>query len=319
MSMWRLRIFYIFLGLIVIGIVSESVLTKPTFKLEGEAKVRLSNIPGKIELRLVADKIWNYSIINGELSLKNMEKYHPGWMDEKRMYVRFAKEVPEGFPMIQGFKYYGAYSVSPDKSRMFLALSSEKEEYYPRHFVIIEMKNRGVLIQGRVGNNVEDMAWSPDSSMFVVLEASSRRSFSVAGILHILIGHPSDVYIFYLSLYYPKGTLLVRTKVASGLVDGSDQVSWDIKVKPLPSKLKGILKKEMTLNEVENIIGPCHDVFGSGVSWFVWYFDDDSCLVIFYAGKEGESRKEWYWYKSKPGGFSMNVSKDKSKLLPRPE
>ncbi len=93
-----------------------------------------------------------------------------------------------------------------------------------------------------------------------------------------------------------------------------------VKVKPLPSKLKEILKREMTLKEmtfkeIEDIIGPCHDVFGSGVSWLVWYFDDDTCLVIFCAGKRYDKAKEWFWYKCKPGEFNMNVLKDKNRRV----
>jgi hypothetical protein len=195
--------------------------------LDDKATAKLSKTPGQIKLRFASERVWNYTIANGELSLQAMEKYRPGLIDEKRTYIRFAKEVPEGLPMIKGFRYYGPHSLNPDKSLMFLALSSEKEEYYPKHFVIIEMKNRGVLFQGEASNHIEDMAWSPDSSMFVILEESSRRSFSISGIFRILIGHPSDVCTFYLSLCDQKGTLLVRTKVASGLIDGSGQVSWE--------------------------------------------------------------------------------------------
>jgi hypothetical protein len=227
MGIRKIRIFYIVLGLIVIGIVSEYVLTKPSFKLDDNAKAKLLKATGQIKLKFASKRIWNYRIAKGELSLQAMEKYRPGLIDEKRTYIRFAKEVPERLPTIKGFRYYGPHSLSPDESQMFLALSSEKEEYDPKHFAIIEMKNREVLFQGEAGSNIEDIAWSPDSSMFVVLEASSRRSLSISGILRMLIGHPSDVSTFYLSLYDPKGVLVVRTRVASRLVDGIGQVSWE--------------------------------------------------------------------------------------------
>jgi len=35
---WRIKIFYVVLGLIVIGIAKESIWTKPRFKLHAEAK-----------------------------------------------------------------------------------------------------------------------------------------------------------------------------------------------------------------------------------------------------------------------------------------
>jgi len=61
-------------------------------------------------------------------------------------------------------------------------------------------------------------------------------------------------------------------------------------IKPPPRESKEKLRKEMSLkemtfNEIENIIGLYHDAFGSSVSWLVWYFDDDTCLVIFRAGR----------------------------------
>lgn len=227
MGIRKVRIFYIILGLIVIGILSEFVWNKPNFKLDDKATAKLSKTPGQIKLKFASGRVWDYTIANGVLLLQAMETYRPEWMDEKRTYIRFAKEVPAGLPMIKGFRYYGPHSRSPDESLMFLALSSEKEEYDPKHFVIIGMKNKEVLFQGEAGHNIEDMAWSPDSSLFAVLEASSRRSVSISGILHILLGRPSDVSTFYLSLYDPKGTLLVRTKVASRLVDGVGQISWE--------------------------------------------------------------------------------------------
>ena len=225
MHNWRIKIFYVVLGLIVIGIAKESIWTKPRFKLDDGARAKLAEMPGQIELRFVSERIWDYKIINGELLLQTMEEYRPGW-DKGRQYIQFADQVPKGLPMLQGFRYYGPYRLSPDKSLMFLSLSSEKEEYYPKHFVIIRMENKEVLYQGRTDNDIEDVAWSPDSSMVLVLEESSRRSLSITGILRILMAHPSQVSTYSLSVYDRKGTLLVSTKVASGFVDGAGRVSW---------------------------------------------------------------------------------------------
>jgi len=224
--MWTIRIFFIFLSLILIGIVKESLWTKPGFKLDEQARAKLTKITGRIKLRFVSNRIWNYKIVIGEFSLQEIEEYRLGSMDETRPYIKFAKEVPEGLPIIQGFGYYSPYRLSPDKSLMFLSLSSEKQEYYPKYFVIIQMQNKKALYQRKTKTHIEDMAWSPDSNMFVVLEESSRRSFSITGILRILIAHPNYVSTYYLSIYDRNGTLLVHTKVASGLVDGSGQISW---------------------------------------------------------------------------------------------
>lgn len=83
--------------------------------------------------------------------------------------------------------------------------------------------------------------------------------------------------------------------------------------KPLPSHFKEKLKKEMTLTQIEDVLGPYQEVYGSGVSWLVWYFDDDFCLVIFYTGQKNDSKKKWFWYKCKPGEFNLNVLKAKMK------
>jgi hypothetical protein len=152
-----------------------------------------------------------------------------GWgnRDEKAgPYIRFRKEVPSWLPKIRGFEYYGPYRLSPDSSLMFLSLSSEEEQFYHPYFVIIQTEKKEAIFQGRSNNQIEDIAWSPDSNMFAVLDKSSRWSFGITGILFYVLAHPIDVGKFYLSIYDWKGNLLVRTKVASGVLVGDGRVSW---------------------------------------------------------------------------------------------
>lgn len=224
MRMWRVKVFYVILFLIVFGIAIESIWIKPIFELSQDAKVRLSKIPGKIEIKFASDKIWICAIANGQLSIQNVKEYELGWM-ESRPYINSQKEVPQGLPTVKGFGYYGPYRISPDNSLMLLSLSAEKE-WPPTSFVTVDTDSKETAYIGKIDTVIQDMVWSPDSSMFILLQESSRRSLSVRGLIRIILSHPVDVTTFYLGIYDRKGNLLVRSKLASGLVGGRAQVSW---------------------------------------------------------------------------------------------
>ncbi len=240
MLMRKLKVFYVFLGLMVLGVVGESILTRPRFKLDEKAKVKLAEIPGEIEVKFVGSKkYWDYSIVNGELLLRALGDFPPAHL-EARPYIYFAKEVPDGLPKIVDFKYYGPYRESPDKSVMFLSLSS-KERYFPRDFVLIQMNNKGLPFGKKEHAHwIEDMAWSPNSSMFAVLGNSSRIYFGATGILSVLFGHPVDICKYYLSVYDRQGNLLLDTPVASGVLGGGGRVYWQDKGKIEGSEDRGV-------------------------------------------------------------------------------
>ncbi len=199
MRMRKVAIFFIFLCLILMGIVLVSILTRPQFGLEKRAKTRLSEMPGQIELKLASHKLWRYRILNGEFLLQSVGDYGLGWK-ENRPYVYFPREVPIGLPEIKGSLYYGPYRLSPDESLMVLSVSS-KTEYFPGEFVLVNMEERKILFHSRDNHAIDDIAWSPDSTMFAVLEVSSRLYLGISGILRIFIGHPGVVSKFYLSIY----------------------------------------------------------------------------------------------------------------------
>jgi hypothetical protein len=148
-------------------------------------------------------------------------------------YIKFRNEAPKDIPNVQGFEYHGPYRISPDRSITFLSISPGQDPYNSTGFVLIEMKKKEVLFQEKSSgkNLIEDMAWSPDSSMFAVLKESRTRSYSIAGIIFYILGHPVDVCKYYLSIYDRNGNLLISTEVASGLVDGGGRVSWQGKAK----------------------------------------------------------------------------------------
>ena len=130
MRTWRVKIFYIILGLIVIGVVRESVWIKPRFELSKDAQVGLSKIPGKINIKFASDKIWTWALEKGQLSMQGVKDYEMGWM-ESRPHLMFEKDVPQGLPTLQGFWYYGLYQVSPDKSLIVYSLSPAEDRYCP--------------------------------------------------------------------------------------------------------------------------------------------------------------------------------------------
>ncbi len=223
MRMWRIKILYIFLCLII------TACATPQFKLDEEARTKLSGMPGRIEVRVSGSyKYWHYNIVNGELLLQSIEDYRPGQL-EQQPYIQFPDEAPKAMPKIRDFAYHGPYRLSPDKSLMFLSISPISGGYVERDFVLIQMENREVLFQRKSKEtySVEDVAWSQDSSMFAVLDKSSRWSLGIPGILFYVLAHPTDVGKFYLSIYDRKGNLLVKTKVASGVLSGSGRVSWE--------------------------------------------------------------------------------------------
>ena len=226
MRMRKITIFYVILILIAIGIVKESIWTKPRFKLGEKARTKFAELPGQIKVEFVgSDKYWHYSIENGELLLRAVKDYPPAHL-EMRPYIYFDKDIPNGLPKIKDLKYYGPYRLSPDNSILFLSLASEWG-YLPKDFVLIQMEKKEFLYQRKNNHTIADVAWSPDSNMFVVLNMSFRVHLGISGILAFMLAHPVMVCKFYLTVYDRLGNLLVNTEVASGLIGGGGQVSWE--------------------------------------------------------------------------------------------
>jgi hypothetical protein len=232
MRLRKIRLFSGIFCLIIIGILVDTVFTTPVFMLEEEAKKRLLNISFPIELTFVSGKLWQYRIVKGELLLQKVVVGGPGWK-ENRPYVYFPDEAPNGLPHVSGCEYHGPYRLSPDKSLMILSISSPTKGGSPaKDFVIVNVVHNQILFQrsSLIRYFVDDIAWSPNSSMFAVLDISSRLYLGISGILRIFIGHPAVVCKLYLSVYDREGNLLVRSKVATGLIDGGGQVSWEEKI-----------------------------------------------------------------------------------------
>ncbi len=224
MLMWKLRVLYVFLGLIVIGVLKESILIQPRFKLD-DVTAKLTELRGQIDLEFVgSDKYWKYCICDGKLVLRAVKDFPPAHL-QTRPYIYFAKDVPSGLPTIGALKYYGPYCLNSDKSLMLLSLST-RDGYSPDNFALIRMSDKKLLFERKSSYRIEDIAWSSDSKMFAILGESSRMYFSATGVVSLLFGHPAMVYEYYLSVYDSTGRLVLATGIASGLVGGGGQVSW---------------------------------------------------------------------------------------------
>jgi len=74
--------------------------------------------------------------------------------------------------------------------------------------------------------DIEDVAWSPNSEMFVLLERVFTRRYGFVDIIYLILAHPCDYATFHLAIYNRKGELLTRFKVASDLGNGEGRVFW---------------------------------------------------------------------------------------------
>lgn len=75
-------------------------------------------------------------------------------------------------------------------------------------------------------------------------------------------------------------------------------------IAPLPKELKKNVAENMLLPEIEHLLGPSHETFGSGIAYCVWYFDDHTCLVVTSLEKE-----PFIWLACAPGEFSLDLLK----------
>lgn len=79
------------------------------------------------------------------------------------------------------------------------------------------------------------------------------------------------------------------------------------KFKPISIELKSAIDNKMSLEEIEKTLGPYHEAYGFGVSYLVWYFEDDLTLIIVYFGSVNEKSKKIMWLKCKPGEFDISM------------
>lgn len=81
-------------------------------------------------------------------------------------------------------------------------------------------------------------------------------------------------------------------------------------ITPLAKELKKAVVEDMALPELEQLLGPHHVAHGSGVSYLVWYFDDHTCLAIFYTGVQHDATKQFFWLPCEVGRFKMSMIKE---------
>jgi hypothetical protein len=221
--------------------------SRPHYGLESTAKAKFASLPGSLELEIVQfginrnhdQKLMTYAIVNGELLLKTTKtcmgpdtsacyfSYSKQYIHSPE-YPRYEKTpvaAPKGLPEVEGYRYIGPFSVSPDNSIALLSITTPEfykwPTEYPLDIVLIEMGTKKVVFQTNHNNlrhQVKDVAWSPDSRLFGVLYRSSARYHGPLGIIGNVLGHPVDKYTYYLSIHDRRGNLLVQSRVAYGLL-----------------------------------------------------------------------------------------------------
>ena len=86
-------------------------------------------------------------------------------------------------------------------------------------------------------------------------------------------------------------------------------------IPPLPKDLKKNVVESMTSPEIEHLLGPWHEALGSGVSYLVWYFDDNTCLTIFYPNTQHDADKQFFWLTCGPGEFTFDLLKQEREKM----
>ncbi len=230
--------------------------TRPHYGLDSTAKDKFASLPGSLELEILQfesrreQKLMTYAIANGELSLKTTKtcvwpdvdacyfgysKQYIHSPDTARFYEKTPVTIPKGLPLMKGYQYIGPFSLSPDNSVALFSIASESSEWsteYPMDIVLIEIGTKEVVFQTNRNNvwfQIKDVVWSPDSKLFAVLYDSFKRYHGPLGIIGSLIGHPQEIHTYYLSIYDRRGSLLMQSRVAYGLVTGWGNIrfsSW---------------------------------------------------------------------------------------------
>lgn len=227
--------------------------TRPQYGLEKAAKEKFASLPWLIELEFVVDanykhdqKLITYVIENGQLVLKSTRTCvrpdtSPCYFDYPRQYIHFPENalykktqvtVPEGLPEVKGYQYIGPFSMSPDNSLALLSITPESYKWpleAPLDIVLIEMRTRKIVYQTNrdgVHYRIKDVAWSVDSHLFAVLYEYYENYYGSSGLIGSMLGHPVSKYAYHLAVYDREGNLVVRSRVAYGMLTGWGNVRF---------------------------------------------------------------------------------------------
>jgi hypothetical protein len=204
------------------------------YGIEDSASEKLAQM--KIDLVLEfsdAASMRTCSIKDGRMICAGMQRIPPAVMTSKP-YVDFESELPEPVPSIVNYQYYGPYGISPEGSLAVYSIArKDLISPYATSFILLERKTGKIMFQRhedpspQIEYLVSDIAWSPDSKHFVLLEYVGDRDKSLVGTISFALGHRIDICTFFVSIYDLKGVLLTRFKVASGLANATGRVFWN--------------------------------------------------------------------------------------------
>ncbi len=207
----------------------------PRISIENKEKEKLLNLYGVIAFDIVSNMDnYHYSIANGELEFLGMNQCPPDCLTNKPE-ILFKKDILINSPKITGMEYCGPYRLSPDKSLMVFAISSERDKAInPRDILLVKWDTKEIIFQRESKETflsdglyfIDDIAWSPDSEMFVVLEKKGSIKLGIPWVFCAMLNHPSSEYEYFIAIYSRTGKLLMKTRVVSGAIDSSGQIYW---------------------------------------------------------------------------------------------
>lgn len=205
----------------------------PQFSVSDKYTNKLTEIPGIFGLKFFeqgSPECFKFSIVQGRLLLtKDLPYFQHHFNVGPFIYVR--NDIPEGLIRIEKYRYYGRYEYSHNNKYIIVSLSLE-ENHYPRpiNFVLINFDSKKVLFESNNTNDytIEDVIWSPDSSMIAVLyKQSNYKKYGIQDSLLYMANHPNYESSFYLSIYNFSGDILLHARVASGVTNGGGQLLWE--------------------------------------------------------------------------------------------
>ena len=209
----------------------------PSFGIENEAREKFARLPGTLFINFkTAKSNWSFSITHGKFLKTDA---FPGL--STRAQAPALNDFDISNLLSETDMYYrGPCLVSADKSLAVagieykganLSLSSD--------FIIADVKDNKILFKRKSSSLriIEDIAWSPDSEYFAVLQKNEKAVFSLEGIVSSMAGHPVRSNTYYLQIYNRQGQIYAQSEVASRLVGSSVKLFWDFGDAPLIIKI----------------------------------------------------------------------------------
>jgi hypothetical protein len=134
-------------------------------------------------------------------------------------------------PVLKGLDYRGAWSMSPNRKLMAVAVSPEQTGgFSTRQFAIVDLEKKQVIALAATPpkSNVGHMAWSPDSALLALtyFEEVEGTCGDIADRLGSIAGHPVRCVALGIEVLDSRGMSVGRTLFARNVPNGGTGVAW---------------------------------------------------------------------------------------------